>query len=251
MPLYRFFDRFGDCRFSTRAEVSDAFKIDPTAHLFLSGVAQDREVERWWKHERSGRLKAIANLQRIGIAMVTTPNFSLMVDRPRWDDLHSMERIADVFHEFVSEGVACALHVNGRAQRDFERWSEYVGAHPEVTHLAYEFTTGAKSPSRMRQHTQWLIQIAKTSGRRLGLVLRGGIQVVDQLAPHFDVTFVDTSPFEKAHHRYVAYVDGQGQRRWFKRHTPLGEPIDKLFDENVRVSDLWFSSLLPELALAA
>lgn len=251
MPLYRFFDRNADCRFATRSDVAETFKIDPAAQLVLSGVAQDHEVERWWKLETKGRIKVISTLRRLGIAMVTTPNFSVMVDRPRWDDLHSMKRIAEVFHELVSEGQAAALHVNGRTHHDFSRWAEYIAAHPEVTHLAYEFTTGAKNPVRMLQHAQWLTELAKASGRQLGLVLRGGIQVVAPLSAHFQVSFIDSSPFEKAAHRLVASLASNGQRRWLKQPTPEGEPIDALLAENVRVSERWFANLLPKLALAA
>ena len=239
IPLYRFFDRDAACRFTSRDEVAEAFKVERAAQLYLSGVAHDHEVERWWGLAAKGRIRAIANLRSLGIAMVTTPNFSLMVDRPRWDDMHSMKRIAEVYHELVSEGQAAALHVNGRTARDFERWAEYVTFHPEVTHLAYEFTTGARTPARMRQHASWLAGLAAASGRRLGLVLRGGSQVAGFLSTHFDVTFIDSSAFEKAQHREVAVLDADGQRRWVKRLTPKGEPIDALLDENVRVSACW------------
>ena len=251
IPLYRFFDRAGDCRFDSREQLAQAFKIHPEARIFLSGVAQDREVERWWKLEARGRAKAIANLRRIGIAMVTTPNFSLMVDRPRWDDLHSMRRIALTYHELVSEGQPAALHVNGRTRTDFARWADYIEAHPEVTHIAYEFTTGSKNPPRMTQHVHWLIELAQGSGRRLGLVLRGGIQVASLLSTYFDVTLIDSSPFEKAQHREIATVDPNGQRRWTKRPTAASEPVDALLEENIRVSERWFAGLLPKLKLAA
>jgi hypothetical protein len=251
IPLYRFFDKAADCRFENPAEVADAFKIAPETKLFLSGVAQDREVERWWKLEARGRIKAIANLRRLSVAMVTTPNFSLMVDRPRWDDLHSMRRIVLAFHELISEGQAAALHVNGRTRHDFARWADYVGSHPEVTHIAYEFTTGAKGPARMLQHALWLIELSEASGRRLGLVLRGGTQVVPLLAQHFDVTFIDGSPFEKAQHREIAMIDSVGKRSWEKRPTAIGEPVDDLLEENICVSERWFADLLPKLKLAA
>lgn len=251
IPLYRFFDKEGSCRFATRDEVGHAFKINSATNVFLSGVAQDHEVERWWKLETEGRIKAIANLRRLGIAMVTTPNFSVTVDRPRWDDLHSMRRIAEVFHELVSEGQAAALHVNGRTWRDFARWAEYIAMHPEVTHIAYEFTTGAKTPERMRQHSQWLIDLAQASGRRLGLILRGGLPVAVSLSRYFDISFIDSSSFEKAQHREVAAIDAGGRRRWVKRMTPEGAPIDALLSENVRASERWFANVLPKLALAA
>jgi len=251
IPLYRFFDRQADCRFESSDHLADAFRIDPATSITLSGVAQDGEVERWWKLETKGRIKAIANLRRLGISMVTTPNFSLMVDRPRWDDLHSMRRIVLAYHEFVSEGLPAALHVNGRTQRDFERWGDYIATHPEVTHIAYEFTTGTKNPERMVQHARWLIGLADAVGRRLGLVLRGGSPIVALLAHHFDISFIDSSPFEKAQHREVVSIDGDGQRRWTKRPTVAGEPVDSLLEENIRISSLWFAGLLPKIQLAA
>lgn len=251
MPLYRFFDQFGDCRYQSRRDVSDGFKVDGNAELILSGVAQDKEVEKWWKLQTAGRVKAIGNLRRLGITMVTTPNFSLIVNRPRWDDLHSMARIAEVYHELVSEGQPAALHVNGRTQRDFERWAEYVSAHAEVTHLAYEFTTGTGHAIRMQQHTEWLSFVARSAGRRLGLILRGGAKVAGALARHYDVTFLDTSAFEKAHHRFVASIDDDHHRKWTKRSTVVGDPIDNLLAENVRVSHAWMQGLLPTLPLAA
>ena len=183
--------------------------------------------------------------------MVTTPNFSLMVDRPRWDDLHSMRRIVLAYHELVSEGQAAALHVNGRTWNDFVRWSDYVATHAEVTHIAYEFTTGTKNPERMRLHALWLIELAKASGRRLGLVLRGGTQVVGLLSQFYDISMIDSSPFEKAQHREVAWVDQDRQRRWNKHPTVPGEPVDTLLEENIRISEQWFGSFLPKLKLAA
>ena len=250
-PLYQFFDRAAECRFGSREEIARVLKVRADANVFLSGVAQDREVERWWKLETNGRLKAIANLRRLGIGMVTTPNFSLMVDRPRWDDLHSVKRIAEVYHEFVSEGQPAALHVNGRTRYDFLRWADYISAHTEVTHIAFEFTTGAKSPVRMRQHAAWLIELASHAGRQLGLVLRGGVQVVPELALHYDITFMDSSPFGKAQHREIAFIDSNRDRRWTKHPTRPGAPLDALLQENIRVSELWFAGIVPKFAVAA
>lgn len=251
IPLYRFFNKSSGCRFKDRTDVSQFFKIRTTAQIFLSGVAKDEEVERWWRLETKGRIKAIKAFRQLGISMVTTPNFSLMVDRPRWDDLHSMKRIAQVHYEFVSEGLPAALHVNSRKRHDFARWTDYIVSHREVTHIAYEFTTGTKNFERMKQHTQWLIELAQGSGRRLGLILRGGSQVLPTLSQHFDVTFLDSSPFEKAQHREVAYINGCGQRCWLKHLTPKGMPIDVLFHDNVRLSERWLANRLLKFAIAA
>lgn len=251
IPLYRFFDGSAECRFQSIDSVADFYRFDPGTHLLLSGVAQDDEVERWWKLETRGRLQAIANFRRIGVAMVTTPNFSLIVDRPRWDDMHSMRRIACAHHELISEGQPAALHVNGRSQHDFLRWTEYVVAHPEVTHIAYEFTTGARSVVRMVQHAAWLVELAKGAGRRLGLITRGGVEVAGLLSQYYDLSYIDSSAFEKAQFRETAFQDSSGQRRWVKKLTDAGEPVDAHFEQNVEVSKRWFEGLLPKLQIAA
>jgi len=59
------------------------------------------------------------------------------------DDLHSIKRIALVHSEFLDEGLPVTLHVNGRSEADFKRWTDFLVARPEVTDIAYEFTTGA------------------------------------------------------------------------------------------------------------
>jgi hypothetical protein len=89
------------------------------------------------------RRDAIRALRSLGVTLVTTPNFSLFIDQPRWDDLHSQKRIMIVHEEFLSEGLPAALHVNARTERDWERWTEYIAARPELTHIAFEFATGA------------------------------------------------------------------------------------------------------------
>ena len=251
IPLYRFFNRLADCRFESREDLCMRFKLDPSAKLLLSGVAKDIEVERWWKLESKGRSKVVSNLHRLGVTMVTTPNFSVVVDRPRWDDLHSIKRIAAVYHEFVSEGLSAALHVNGRTQRDYDRWTSFIVQHPEVSHIAFEFTTGTGNPLRMKQHSQWLIDLSHNVGRRLGLVVRGGSAIIRELSPYFDVTFLGSSSFEKAHHRFSAMIGSRGERFWISQHTPPGETVDKLFHGNVETSKIWLRNLLMKLPLAA
>ena len=63
------------------------------------------------------------------------------------DDLHSIKRIALVRSEFLDEGLPAALHVNGQSEADFKRWTDFLVARPEVTDVAYEFITGASTPT--------------------------------------------------------------------------------------------------------
>jgi hypothetical protein len=46
---------------------------------------------------------------------------------PRLDNLFNMKRIALVWSEIQREGMPCALHLNARTDRDFERCDKEIG----------------------------------------------------------------------------------------------------------------------------
>ena len=142
LPLYQLFSRRdGTVRFETHEALCTNFGLAVGTPVVLTGTDQDPPLERWWGYQ-SHRREIIRALRALGVAMTTTPNFSLFVDVPRHVDLHAIKRIGLVHSEFLAAGLPCALHVNGRVETDFRRWAAYVRARPEVTHIAYEFTTG-------------------------------------------------------------------------------------------------------------
>jgi Domain of unknown function (DUF4417) len=251
LKLYRFARRNGDCPFASRLEVDREFKLGGQTRIILSGVADDDEVERWWDLETRVRIQAIQNLRHAGVSMATTPNCSMIANRPRHDDLHSIKRIGQMFHEFVSEGVPTALHVNGRAEHDFARWAEFIVKHPEVTHIAYEFTTGTAHLQRMIQHRDWLCQLARSVGRRLGLVVRGGSRILPELRRSFDVTLIGASAFSMAVKRHRAEIQPNGGIKGVSNPLPEGHPIDALLASNVESFNRWIESLSDEFAIAA
>lgn len=189
--------------------------------------------------------------------MATSPNYSLFIDRPRWDDLHAIKRIAWMHQEFLEAGMSAALHVNGRTETDFARWAEYITAHQDVQYLSYEFTTGTGRPSRRRQHAAWLADLARAVGRPLHLLVRGGTEVVPQLCEVFaGVTFLDTSAFLKTMMRFRA-IKGE-TLSWWPSPTAVGEPLDDLLDTNWEISRDWITDVVrrhsrvevPEAAIA-
>lgn len=98
--------------------------------------------------------------------------------------------------EFLEGGLPCALHVNGRTDTDFRHWGEYVRERPEITHLAYEFTTGTARAARRDYHLGNLIGVAASAGRPLGLLVRGGIELLPRLRAAFEsVTVLETMTF--------------------------------------------------------
>jgi hypothetical protein len=245
LPLYEMFDRgTGELRFSDRTALCAAYRISPNAKIVLTGTDRDPPLERWWGYGETKRRGIIRGLKALGIVTVTTPNYSLFTNRPRWDDLHSMKRIALVHQEFLSEGMPTALHVNGRTDRDFERWTEYVSQRPEVTQLAYEFTTGTGQGSRSELHANWLNTIAKSAGRPLQIIVRGGSDILPILANEFaNITVLDSSSFMKTMMRKRAAPVGNARLTWVDAPSQAGEALDALLAENLNVVTSWIETL--------
>lgn len=177
--------------------------------------------------------------------MSTTPNYSLFLDRPRWDDLHSIKRIAIVHSEFLSEGLPAALHINGRTDADFHRWTDYVLMRPEITHLAYEFTTGTGAAGRREKHVLWLAELARSARRPLHLIIRGGAELLSSLNTAFaNVTFLDTSVFMKTMKRQRAFYKDDGGIGWQPSPTIAGAPLDDLFAENSEIRSRWVTDFV-------
>jgi hypothetical protein len=232
ISLYGMFDRKeGLPKYRTRAELSENFKISADTPLLLTAIQRDRPLERWWELGQARRTVIIQAARDCGAVLATTPNYSLFVDRPRWDDLHAMKRIALAHGEFLQAGMPAALHVNGRTEWDFERWAEFIIAHPEVTHVSFEFTTGTGRPTRRRQHAAWLCGVAKTVGRPLHLLVRGGSDLLPELCAAFaGVTFLETTAFLKTMMRFHAIRADTVS--WWPYPTAAKQQLDDLFETN-------------------
>lgn len=226
--------REGRLKFTNRAALCKAFQIPLTAKILLSGVNLDHRIEPWWTlGER--RLPIIQDMQRIGIDLVTTPNFSVVLDQPRTDDMHAIKRIAIIFAEFTNGGLACALHPNGRTERDFERWAQFIAERDEITILAYEFITGPGRKGRRSWHLERLADLARQAGRDLDIVVRGDPCVIPFLRQNFrNVIYIETTAFMKTLKRQRAERLGNNRLRWLRAPTLQGASIDELFVHNLR-----------------
>jgi hypothetical protein len=245
LPLYRMFDRrTGTPRFSDHAALCKDFRIGTGTTIILSGTDRDPPLERWWGLGEAKRRAIVCALRAAGAGMVTTPNYSLFLDRPRWDDLHAMKRIAIVHEEFLREGMPAALHVNGRTETDFRRWTAYVAARPEITHLAYEFTTGTGWAGRREQHAAWLAGLAASVDRPLHLILRGGADMLPVLSAVFaGVSLLETSIFMKTVMRQRAWRRGNAGLGWRASPTTAGAPLDDLFAGNLAEVSRWLRQI--------
>lgn len=237
LPLYAMFDRDGAPRFSFRSSLQRKFLIAERPTILLTGTDEDAPLERWWGLGEAIRRRIIQSLLKARVAMATTPNYSLITNRPRTDDLHSIKRIGLVFSEFLNEGMPAALHVNGRTDTDFLHWAEFIVERPEVTHIAYEFRTMS---GRQETHVEWLVGLTRSVGRPLHLLVRGGTEFLPILSEAFaGITFLDTSVFMKTMKRQRAHRREDGIMVWQKNPTEKGAPLDDLLAENAAARSRW------------
>lgn len=224
----------GALRFQTRAELLEYFQLDSDCQLILSGTDGDPSIERWW--ELVDRESVIRGLRNLGVAVITSPNYSLFADVPRQDNLYNIKRIALAWSEFQREGLPAALHVNARTNRDWERWTDFVSLRPEASVLAFEFGTGAGARSRIDWHVEQLSQLARLVARPLTLIVRGGSAVLPALRTAFhNVTYIDTAPFVKTQQRQRAHIDG-AKLVWRSAPTVPGAALDELLLANITTS---------------
>ncbi len=233
VPLYELFHMgSGQPHVRTRAELAERFRIPETATVVASGVDRDIKLEAWWAF--ADRKLIVSMLRDLKIALVTAPNFSLFLNVPRPDNLHSMKRIALGWAELMAAGVPAALHLNARTDQDYARWMRFVRERPEVEIVAFEFGTGAGAPNRIDWHVDRLCRIADAAGRPLRLVVRGGSQVLPRLRRHFpQVILVETDAFARTLKRRRAEFTEAGRLRWPRISTPEGAPIDDLLAHNI------------------
>jgi hypothetical protein len=233
-PLEQLFSkRTGTLLFTSREQVLDYVRCDRAAALVISGVADDRALEAYWSTGRHAELASW--LRQLRPALVTTPNFSLFCDVPRWDNLHNMKRIAICWHELASQNLAVALHVNARTDHDWSRWYLFLKEHREISSLSFEFKTGPASPERGKWHASRLCSLADRLERRLHLVSRGGLPHLGSLRRSFEtITLIATDPVMRSVHRQRLSWRSNGRIRWVPNRLPPSEPIDRLLQSNVQ-----------------
>lgn len=237
----------GELRFHTRKDLCHAFRIDSASDLLLSGVDHDRRIEPWWTLGEK-RIPLIRAIKELGVKLVTTPNFSVVLDHPRTDNLYAMKRIGIIFAEFQNGGIACALHPNGRTPKDFERWAGFIRERPEVRVLAYEFITGTARILRKPFHLERLADLAKAAGRELDIIIRGDPSVIPFLRRHFrNLIYIETTSFMKTIKRQRAERLTNRKLDWNSAPTAIGEYVDELFghnreEETARLRALYFGA---------
>lgn len=212
-------------------DLRDRFLLAPLAQVMLVSVNPDRQVESFWAHRTAERLSSLAQL---GVAAMTTPNFSFFDDAPRLHSVRNFWRTLRAAEDLADAGIAPVLHVNAVCRADWRRWADVLRDNPGVSHVCKEFQTGLTDPYRAAEAIDGLRWLQDEVGRPLHPLIVGGRRVAHLVARHFAaLTVVDSVPFLATvkRRRIVAYGAALGQ---LVNPTSPGEMLDKLLQDNVR-----------------
>lgn len=231
LPLYQMYTPGdGRPRFDSGSELRGAFGLGPSTDVMLTGVAQDKSVESWWGLGRAGRREVIRALVDQGVTFVTTPNFSLAADEPRWNDLHAISRAGIAHSEFLEGGLPAAYHINARTELDYERIAKFIGQRTEITHVAVEFLTGSGMTGRVDWSFRQLRALVTYVGRPLHLTFRGRVEHLSRMSKLFPMmTSLDADAFMKTVHFQRLVPHGNARLRP-ERATDADKA--KLFEAN-------------------
>jgi hypothetical protein len=234
LPLtYALKGRSHATRARTRQELAADYGARPRHGWVLSGVQEDPAVERIW---------ALPDISRIarhfvdaGVVFATSPDFSTVLDCPRHDNLHAMKRIAWAWYHMTQGGLCTALHVNGRTDHDFVRWTEFIRLQPAVKAVAFEFLTGTATKQSVDQHCRRLADLAASVGRELTLVIRGHADAARSLRSIFrQVVVLDSTPYMRAMKRRKAYLGDHGKPSYVPVRTSSRRETRALLRHNIK-----------------
>jgi hypothetical protein len=215
----------------------DAFLLSSNTRIVLRGIAEDAPLERYWEN----RLDADApqQLAQLDTYAAIGPNFSGYLDRPRTDLLYNRRRHLLCLNELHLAGLATIPHLDAMMPGDWQFWQRFLHANALIRVVAIEFQTGNKNPTEGRKAIDQLVNLQTAVGRHLHLVLVGGAQFVEYVAPRFErFTVIDSNPFVNTMFRN-RFDLAAGKKPWRQVLTVPGQLLDDALTENIQDYSTW------------
>jgi hypothetical protein len=213
-------------RFASPQDLRRHYGLCDDAQIVLLSVAKDKRIEHHWRYSEARRLAQY--LATLGIAHITSPNFSFALNEPRPEHLVNRNRSLCEAERMAAAGMSVIPHLNAFNQKDWNCWRDFLRDHPHLSMVCQEFQTGLANGRRARWHIHQLCNIEQSLGRGLHLIAAGGRRHLPLLIELTSVTVIDANPFVKTHMRRQL-VDG----KWHVYPTANGAPLDQLLEENI------------------
>jgi Domain of unknown function (DUF4417) len=202
------------------------FRLATTTPFILSSIAQDPELERYWRERHQRGL--IEGIKLTNPTHVIAPNFSLFRDVPRFDNLANIKRSLLCAEEFSTAGLSVIPYVAGITAHDWQRWAAFLREQQEITMVCKEFQTGASTRTKGDWHVHRLEELQQEIGRALHIIAVGGRRYIPALRHFAQFTIIDSNPFMRTMHRRILTTEG-----WQNAPTLPGAPLDDLLQCNI------------------
>lgn len=242
VSLYDIVDmRSGLAVFESREAFLNHFKLPQAVKLVIDGAGTDEEVERFWSVLRPR--ETATSLRELVPALVTTPDFSVILNRPRPNDFVSLARILRCFEEMAVGGLPVSLHVHGRNVADYRYLADFIRRSPGVGVISASFATMAWSQVRRKWHARVLADFPEMVGRALRVTVRGGVRFIPHLAARFEqVIQLDSTAHLKAKHWRQA-SELRGVLTWSQIDRDSTSSIQDIFVQNALVLESQHAAL--------
>lgn len=203
-----------------------SFRLNMNTKIILSSIAADHELEYFWKERHHRRL--IDGIVENQPLHVIPPNFSLVQDLPRFDNLANIKRSVICAEELSNRGISVIPYLAGITDRDWERWADFLKNQPRITMVCKEFQTGPRNRIIAVWHLDRLRQLQDRLGRKLHLIGIGARRHYQYIHSFAGTTVIDSVPFMRTMHRRILSPTG-----WANTATARHEPLDDLLRHNL------------------
>jgi hypothetical protein len=221
-------------RFSDGDELRRFFKVRPDARVILVGVREDRYLENLWQKHRNQTL--FDELVPLNLAGVTVPNFSAFDDMSQFNIFWNMKRMLIVAERLSASNIPVILHLNATNAGHWKHWAMVLKEHSEVRAVCKEFQTGFKPFEKGMEVVDNLSRLQDETGNRLHPILVGGGPFYRAAKKRFDsFTVIDSRPHMLSMGRTLLQVLSERFYEEVKVPTLLGQGVDDLYRENLRV----------------
>lgn len=239
LPLWRIIggsvNRY-DLLVSNEKELRDKFMIAEDTSFLTIGSGFDSKLENFWCNIHQKEL--LAELPKIGVTAVTTPNYSFFTDMMGPTKMYNFRRILLATEALAEAGVTAIPHLNALTQRDWDNWYSFLKSQPNIRFVAKEFGTGLASFELGASEIRRLAEVQERLGYPLHLIAIGGIQFVQILKECFpgSWTVTDSDPFMKTVKRQAPFRL-RGAAKWRTDPLPKSASLDERLKENIKFSE--------------
>src|SRR5581483_7343113 len=224
-------------------ELRRHFKDADSSQVILRGTAEDRFLERYWSYRKTDDVAG--QVARLNVSLFIGPNYSHFLDVPRTDLLYNRKRQLLCLAELSKAGVSVAPNLSAVMPADWDFWSGFLRANPQLVHVAINFQTGYRNRTEGIKAINRVLRIQDEIGRGLSLVLIGGGQYVRDVAGRFaSFTLIDSQPFQQSVYRKTFRPNGS-HRAWEDSWTLDGQPIDDIMQRNIDAYSSWVAGPAP------